>query len=113
MSMTSRLRHHFVVRAVYCYCHHAYINVLTIAAMLIFLPLIQTFSLSAATLQHENYWHVRRCHQSSTILIVMIGKILQEKGTRSIGPLKTPWFSLELLLALFALGFNIWVVDLS
>ncbi len=48
--MTSRLRHHFVVRAVYCYCRHAYINVLTIAALLLFLPLIQTFLLSAATI---------------------------------------------------------------
>ncbi len=37
-----------------------------------------------------------------------IAKFLQEKVTRSIELLKTPLFSLELLLALFALGFNIW-----
>jgi hypothetical protein len=46
-------------------------------------------------------------------LLSRLARFLQEKGTRSIGSRKTPRFSLELLLPLFALGFNIWVVDLS
>ncbi len=46
-------------------------------------------------------------------LLSRSARFLQEKGTRSIGSRKTPRFSLELLLAFFALGFNIWVVDLS
>ena len=41
-------------------------------------------------------------------LLSRSARFLQEKGTRSIDLLKTPLFSLELLLALFALGFNVW-----
>ncbi len=83
--------------------------------MLLFSPLILTFSPSV------RYYH----YNAKTIvkdaavinlpqfLLSQSAKFLQEKGTRSIDLLKTPPFSLELLLALFALGFNIWVVDLS
>jgi hypothetical protein len=95
---------------VYCYRRHAYINVLTIAVMLLFLPLIQTFSLSA------RYYHynAKTIVRDATVinlpqfLFLQSARFLQEKGTRSIDLLKTPLFSLELLLALFALGFNVW-----
>ncbi len=41
-------------------------------------------------------------------LLSLSARFLQEKGTCIIDLLKTPLFSLELLLELFALGFNVW-----
>jgi hypothetical protein len=110
VSMTSRLRHCFAVLAVYCYCCHAYINVLNTAVTLLFLPLIQMFLSSAR-------YH---CYNAKTIvtngavinllqfLFSRSARFFQEKGSRSIDFLKTPLFSLELLLALFVLGVNVW-----
>jgi hypothetical protein len=82
--------------------------------MLLFLLLIQTFSLSV----RYYYYNAEIIVTDAAVinlpqfLLSRLARFLQEKGTCSIDLLKTPPFSLELLL-LFALGFNIWVVDLS
>jgi hypothetical protein len=83
--------------------------------MLLFLPLIQTF----LPLVRYYYYNAKTIVKDAAVinlpqfLLSRSARFLQEKGTRSIDLFKTPPFSLELLLALFALGFNIWVVDLS
>ena len=98
MSMTSRLRHHFVVRAVYCYCHHAYINVLTIAAMFFFAANTDVFIVGGYYYYNAKiivtYTAVINLPQ---FLLSRSARFLQEKGTHSIGSRKTPRFSLKLL----------------
>ncbi len=94
----------------YCYRRRAYTNVLTIAVMLLFLLLIQRFLPSA---RYHRY-NVKTIVTDAAVinlpqfLFSRSARFLQEKGTRSIDLLKTPLFSLELMLALFALGFNVW-----
>ena len=98
----------------YCYWRFAYINVLTIAAMFFFAANTDVFVVGGYYYYNAKiivtYTAVINLPQ---FLLSRSARFLQEKGTRSIGSRKTPRFSLELLLALFALGFNIWVVDLS
>ncbi len=78
--------------------------------MLLFSQLIQTF-LPLACYYHYNAKTIvtdAAVINLPQFLFSWSARFLQEKGTRSIDLLKTPLFSLELLLALYALGFNIW-----
>jgi hypothetical protein len=83
---------------VYCYWRFAYINVLTIAAMFFFAANTDVFIVGG-------YYYYNAKIIVTYIVVIKLpqfllsrsARFLQEKGTRSIGPRKTPRFSLELL----------------